>query len=365
MIRSYISSLKMRSEWDEDDILELSIFFAEGMCKIFKIPDELIDILKKFLNVEEILYSIPHYRDHFFHQIKVFFLGFCIINELNRNRLLTGHILETNIGVKTWFITSVFHDIGYPFEKMKLWINSFIMGVLKSPVENANKADIIPLEFHWGALFGKKYHWYHLQKIIEVVCQTYDKEKPIYFAELISDVASFVSETPDHGIYSSLILQNFLRERLLEKEIDSISVAVALHNDNISKLVRQILNEPLSFEKDPLSFLLAYCDIAQDWGRVKPSIDKSKGYSKFGFPSFASEKIFDLENKVVNINLCYNNYLTVPEQKDWYNTIFSKHIQPMTNYWTSRRLQLPRIDFSITYFHQDISKENILNKLNI
>ncbi|MBC2716041.1 MAG: response regulator [Desulfobacteraceae bacterium] len=365
LIRSYMGSLRMRSEWDEEDVLELSIFFAEGLCKIFNIPENLIEILRKFLNIEEILYTIPHYRDHFFHQLKVFFLGFCIISKLNREKLLLNTILKEDTGIKTWFITSLFHDIGYPFEKMNVWLNSFIEGVLKSPEEKIEDTFQIPIHFHWGALFGKKYHWFHLEKIISNVCDTYGTKSSSHYAELISDVASFVSEKPDHGIFSSLIIQNFLRKDLTVEEIGPISVAIALHNGAISDLIRQLLDQPFSFGKDPLSFLLAYCDMAQDWGRIRPSIDKSKGYSKFGFPIFTNSRIFDFEKKKVNVDLCYTKYFSAREKKDWHNTVFTKHITPMRGNWSSMRSEHPFINFSITYFFKDGDKNVRLDSLEL
>ena len=161
-----------KNYWVEEDILQLTIFFIEALCGIFEVPKELVTVIRKFLDLEEILYSIPRYRDHFFHQVKVFLLGFCIINELNSRKLVIGKIFDKKNGMKIWFLTSVFHDIGYPFEKINFWLNSYFESVLRSPGDHS-EGEILSVHFDWGSLLSKRYHFYHLTEISRILCDVY------------------------------------------------------------------------------------------------------------------------------------------------------------------------------------------------
>jgi CheY-like chemotaxis protein len=347
LIRSYINSVNMRSEWDVDDFLELSIFFAQSLCKVFEMPGDLVDILRRFLSIEEILYTIPHYRDHFFHQIKVFFLGFCIINVLNRNEHLKGSILEDRNGLKIWFMTSIFHDIGYPFENMRAWLDAFIEGVLRSPVDKERKP-IIPIEFHWGSLLGRRFHAYHLERIVKRVCKLYGKDSPEVVSWMLSEMAALVVESPDHGLYSSLIVQNFLRYKVDDNEVDPMALAIALHNEQVARLVNRLIG-PLTFEKDPLSFLLAYCDLAQDWGRIRPIGIRGSGYDSFGYPVFVGDNVFEPEPNKICVILRYDQKMTLADQKKWREDIYEKYIESTRSYWSASSSERSSVKFCIEY----------------
>jgi hypothetical protein len=235
-------------------------------------------------------------------------------------------------GMKMWFMASVFHDIGYPFEKMSRWLNSFVEGTLRSPGDIERDKVLIPIEFHWGALLGKRFHAYHLERIAKKVCQIYERDTPEVLAEMLSEFTSFVVDKPDHGLYSSLIVQNFLRYRMADYEVDRVSTAIALHNDEVSKIVKLIIG-PLDFEKDPLSFLLAFCDLAQDWGRTRPIGVSKSGYSKFGYPIYVAAQLFDSTNNTIRVILRYERPFSLAEKQDWRANIYGKYIEPARDYW--------------------------------
>jgi CheY-like chemotaxis protein len=369
IIRSYLTSLEVRNYWVEEDILQLTIFFIEALCGIFKVPKELVTVIRKFLDLEEILYSIPRYRDHFFHQVKVFLLGFCIINELNSRKLVKGKIIDNKNGMKIWFLTSVFHDIGYPFEKINYWLNSYFESVLRSPGDNS-EGEILPVHFDWGALLGKRYHSYHLTEISRILCDVYKRDensevKQQVLAELMTRISGYVTETPDHGLFSSIILQNFLRKKIEDYEIDNISVAVALHNERITQIAREALGEPLKFDNDSLSFMLAYCDLAQDWGRIQSLTPSLSEYVKYGYPFFDSDSIFDPVNNMITLKILFDKELSPVEQNDWRKNVFAKYIQPLENRWKMSRTGQYHIHFSIKYYCRGITNEVDLVELVI
>lgn len=153
-------------------------------------------------------------------------------------------------------------------------------------------------------------HAYHLERIAKKVCQLYDKDTPPILAEILSEFTSFLVGKPDHGLYSSLIVQNFLRYAIADEEVDP--VAIALHNDDVAKVITRSIG-PLTFERDPLSFLLAFCDLSQDWGRIRPiEIDKS-GYGRFGYPVYASENLFDADKNTICVILRYERQFSLQE----------------------------------------------------
>jgi CheY-like chemotaxis protein len=369
IIRSYLMSLEVRNYWEEEDILQLTIFFIEALCGIFKIPSELVTVIRKFLDLEEILYSIPRYRDHFFHQVKVFLLGFCIINELNRKKLVNGKIFDNNNGMKIWFLTSVFHDIGYPFEKINNWLNSYFESVLRSPGDISD-GEILPVHIDWGSLLGKRYHSFHLHEISRIICDSYKKHevseiKSQVLAELLTKTSRYVTETPDHGLYSSIILQNFLRKKIQDYEIDNICVAVALHNDQIAQIVREALGEPMKFDTDSLSFMLAYCDLAQDWGRIQSLTPSLSEYIKYGYPLFNSNVIFDPDKRIISTNILFDKELSPVEQNDWKHKVFTKFIQPLETRWKMSKTGDYHIHFSIKYSCRGAVSEVELDELTI
>jgi CheY-like chemotaxis protein len=331
LVRSFVSSLQTRSQWDVDDALELSIFFTEGLCRVFDLPENLVDVVRRFLNIEEILYTVPHYRDHFFHQIKVFLLGFCIVNGLNRHDELRGTVLADTEGMKTWFTTSAFHDIGYPFEKMTRWLNSFVEGMLRSPTDD-DRRPIVPMTFHWGALLGHRYHAFHLRRIVERVCALYEKSSPQVVSEVLCHVSSSAVDSADHGLFSSLVVQNFLGGKVQDSEVVPAALAIALHNEEVATFVQRTVGH-LTFERDPISFLLAFCDLAQDWGRTRPLGMSKSGYQEYGYPLFASDSVFDPETRVVRVILRYDLPMSPPMQARWRSDIYERHISPTRTRW--------------------------------
>lgn len=350
LIGSYIGSLERRSQWNDDDIMDLSIFLTEGLARVFDLPDKLIEVLRRFLNIEEILYTVPHYRDHFFHQVKVFLLGFCIINALNRANRLTGTQIAERNGIKLWFMASAFHDIGYPFEKMSRWLNTFMEGMLRNPMDISTEA-IVPLSFPWGTMLGRKFHAYHLERLIRRVCKLYERETSDVFSVLLAEVMANTVTRADHGIFSSLILQNFLGGNVKDEEIEPATLSIALHNAEIAALVRNVIG-PQTFQKDPLSFLLAYCDLAQDWGRTKPLGWGTGGYFKFGFPVFDSELVFNSNQNKVNVTLLYPASFPINDLSEWRTEVFYKHIRPTRDWWSIGSGGQDILRFSIEYHHE-------------
>ncbi len=330
---------------------------SEGLCRVFDLPDQPVEVLRRFLNIEEILYTVPHYRDHFFHQIKVFLLGYCIINALNRGNRLNGTLLADKIGMKLWFMAAAFHDIGYPFEKMTSWLEGFVEGMLRNP-RDKSKEPVIQMTFPRGALLSRRFHAYHLKRIVERACALYQRDTSDVVSEILSCIMARTIEAADHGIFSSLIVQNFLGGSVDDEEILPVALSIALHNSEVAELVRRVIGTQ-TFQSDPLSFLLAFCDLAQDWGRTKPFGLSKSGYQQFGFPVFDGDSIVDLDRNTVHVTLLYDRTMEVNEIAAWRTDVFYKHIRPMRDWWSVGPAGHNLPQFCIEYRHNDGTLEEL------
>jgi hypothetical protein len=362
LLRSFFTTLRLRRNWTADDVLELAVFLSEGLCRVYNLPDDIVRLVRKFVDCEEVLYTIPRYRDHFLHQIKVFLLGFVLLNEINRRHRVDGQILGQSNAMKLWFLTALFHDLGYPFEKMKSWLNGFVLGVLRSPAEAGSQQPLVPVEFNWGVLFGRRYNWYHLERLADAICRLYSAEDSKTRAELLGGLGEFVAERPDHGLYSALIMQNFLRVRLDDSEVDPLAVAIALHNISVSRVVRRAVGGQLTFERDPLSFLLMFCDTAQEWGRAEFHLRDLKSFG----PSYAVFDSLDWScgGEVVSVNLRYGRRWNSKEVNEWKQGIFEKELLPLRDVWSSGPSS--PLCFSISYsYGEDMAGRATLDILRL
>ena len=253
--------------------------------------------------------------------------------------------------MKLWFMASVFHDIGYPFEKIQDWLDKFVLGVLKNSDEPESLTSLIPMEFHWGTLFARRYHWYHLERIANSLCSCYRPNDAKVRTELLVALAKHVAETPDHGLFSALILQNFLRVNVADCEVDPVVTAVSLHNWIVSRAVRSVLGCPLTFRRDPLSFLLMFCDTAQEWGRAEAALRDLKPASP-GPTSFRGQAMFDGlswdESKgLLNIDIRFSRTWARLDIDRWKTEIFDRELSSLNQTWAHAN----SLSFSISYFH--------------
>jgi len=94
-----------------------------------------LPILKKYIDDykrrEGTLQSIlSDYRDHFIHSFHVFCLGYYILNQwrIDDNEIMPLDIIGTdkeNLDLKKWFLTAIFHDVGYPAQKFEILVEDF------------------------------------------------------------------------------------------------------------------------------------------------------------------------------------------------------------------------------------------------
>lgn len=235
-----------------------------------------------FLKVSEApLYNIfagrvKPYRDHYLHQFQVFLLGLYIIDNL-RSRF------DSDID-KQWLITASFHDMAYPIQLYDAWAKKFFnkslgiseMGTLDIRSFFVDKSLLVRLGFIMNALCKK--HFRDDMDDLRANWLYEEKDILMFFHEKITTVKH-------HCILSSLYLLKEAQscsQELLENLFVPSALAIAIHHPSVMfnkddkafqklRVVRQL--KSLKFDRDPLSFLLMFCDCVQEWGR--PTSEKS------------------------------------------------------------------------------------------
>lgn len=228
--------------------------------------DHRIDIASHLLHAartEPPLHAMQaYYRDHFFHAIEVCFLGhLLLITQDTSGRPLWKSVAEqframrragrwqvsgtngSQEGVSTlenvlrqWYVAALFHDVGYTIQ-------------ILSAVQKM-------LEFYQHPHAMEQFRQ-HLTAALETLSSDI----------LASDLAPLLELTredkpgADHGIIAAAHLKELLGK--LGKDAYPGSYypairAIGLHNNHRAKI---------SFQTDPLAFLLVICDTVQEWNR--------------------------------------------------------------------------------------------------
>jgi hypothetical protein len=229
---------------------------------------------------------------------------------------------------------------------MESWLHVFSQGMFGDPDGSSRDQPVLPPAFHWGVLFGRRYHWYHLDRMVDRIMDTFRVgDDPRFRANLQRSLGPMITEAPDHAIYGSLILQNFLRLQLRDDQVDAVAVAVALHSFPASRAVRVGVGQQLSFELAPLPFLLAFCDIAQEWGRPTGSGSEAAGKTG-GFQAlFDGCRLPESPGEPVCLELRYPRAFSPEDVLEWRNQVFMRQLLPLPGIWRSQGAR-----FRIEYF---------------
>lgn len=270
---------------DTEIMNSLEVLWCDKYGEKYNFP-----LLGDFSGYEKMLFELPRYRDHFIHQYQVFLLGTAIIDGLykcseEKNTKNFPHFYHESLNIKNkndivadiaWLITSTFHDVAYPIEKSDELFNRFFdkfMDLGEKIVDRIGLEKVVS-----DGRYGK---------LIDQLCDFYlsvqNKKGPWKFDSAnetnISIDNNFrwafhrcLIKIRDHGILGSLILLH--QSEAGKEEYSTIiypsALAIALHN----KLLFAVHGD-ITFEKNPLAFLLRYCDLVQEWGRGKKDVPET------------------------------------------------------------------------------------------
>lgn len=327
-------------------------------CEIFKPFGAGYDsagLLLELLSEHEVNASslLMKHRDHYSHSVYVFLIGLAVYK--NHDAFRTAYKKKYGLTDATqaachflefWGLTSLFHDIGYPFEIAHQQMKAYVCKLDKknnddygfSPYVSYRNMD----KFTMSRLGDLNELYAHV--IIECLKEEYLNRTEIepYYAEYelkkeLKDRA--VHENPkekdylylDHAYFSGLMLAKTYLAR--HKEIDSIDklpkdvmdafCAIILHNSLFKFTIRSFLHtkEPLRLsDGQPLSYLLMLCDELQCWDRASYGQNSRGGIYAFDFDMTFSDGgmywtyYFDkaYEERVLNAgsykNMLYDGY---------------------------------------------------------
>jgi hypothetical protein len=235
------------------------------------------DIGKDF---EAVLLLDPRYRDHFLHEFQVFLLGAIIIDSLYNTQPVRDFEKATGSRIEdAWLAASTYHDFDYAIQNYEDWMQEFFAQFL-------HVKDGVPVSLN---LEGVVVRDDFLSKLKDI-CATINYNLDDCMVRFIFEKA--VLERNHAALATLSFLNRFKRNNLLTKPaINRATLAIFLHEESNWKafcgrgdctdpwekeLARNPILANLEFDSLPLAFLLAYCDTAQEWGRVGRNYDIAK-----------------------------------------------------------------------------------------
>ncbi len=279
------------------------------------------------------------HRDHYSHSVYVFLIGLAIYKNhaavreaynarygLTEGPAAACHFLEF------WGLTSLFHDIGYPFEIAHQQMKAYVCKLDKRNNDDFGFAPYVSYrnmdEFvltRLGSL-NDLYARAITERLAEGYLDRVDME-PYYVQHRLRGILAdrAVHKNPllldylymDHAYFSGLVLaKTYLSRNRGIQSYDQLPVAlvdafcaIIQHNSLFKFTIRSLLHtqEPLRLDDgQPLSYLLMLCDELQCWDRASYGQNSRGGIFAFDFDlTFEDESMqwtyfFDktYENKV-------------------------------------------------------------------
>lgn len=230
-------------------------------------------LYETFVRYEEFLRAINK-REHIIHQFEVFLLGWQLIHASYAKEKFNGLAIQDTL--RTWLITSLFHDVGYFLEKA-----NDILGFFNETYSNLQLEPLASKfsEFHSSiapagktSLFStsiQKTYPKSIEHIRAILLKSFAKDAFIldtFFGDMI--------EGCDHGLVSAILLLDSVKSIDLsvmdnQNKIDLACSAIALHNShNYSDRAnpKQIITH-VDVSQSPFSVILFIIDNIQDWSR--------------------------------------------------------------------------------------------------
>lgn len=256
------------------------------------------------------------HRDHYAHSVYVFLIGLAIYR--NNPDIQTAYSVKYGLQggpeaachfLEYWGLTSLFHDIGYPFEIAHQQMKAYVCKLFRDNNDSFGFAPYVSyrnmdeftlsrigdlndlyariitdrLAEHYLARTGREA--YLLQhKLLHVLRDRAVHENPVAMDYLFMD----------HAYFSGIILAKTYLERHPEVSgyesmpkplLDSFN-AIILHNSLFKFTIRALLHtkEPLSLhDGQPLAYLLMLCDELQCWDRASYGRSNRGGIYPFDF----------------------------------------------------------------------------------
>ncbi len=313
-ILSFYQEYQTKRVDDYDIVVKYVKILWENHLAFKKITSS-FDFYEKF---ENILMLDMDYRDHFLHQFQVFLLGTLIIDGIFDKYFkcykVCHHELTKKCVFESWLMASTFHDFAYPLERYSNYndeIFKLILNTKKSPTITG-----------FEKITTEKYVLEYLDQIDSLLkCYTSErvnwqcKSPHTTNEELRRFLLNKIVHEKNHGVLSGLSLlikseKESIDENIVSCKLYPAALAISIHDEGIWQPLRgkkpswrggakvtweeefrkiEYMNH-LDFSMQPLSFMLIYCDTAQEFGRPKYHKIKDDSKSKVQFEGIVVDK---------------------------------------------------------------------------
>jgi len=273
-------------------------------------------------HLEEILLRDEMYREHFVHQFQVFLIGAYILDKLYDTKVFSNVIQSFKKKYRceiedAWLAASTYHDFNYGLQNFDIWLLQFFSNTLSIKNEEAKQnlntlnldaamvreflLDIIikmiallnldenaektARKFFYEKAVRDKNHGLLSALSILKLCEIQKSDLKVSFDVMLQ--AAFAIACHDEDIWEALCgCTGYLRSNLKcepEKCGRKLpkSKYLEVHKRNISnrgnvkrceiweeELMDKAIIKKIKFDKNPLLFLLIYCDSVQEEGRI-------------------------------------------------------------------------------------------------
>lgn len=311
----------------KDDAFNVYFCYLEMFIGDYEKTRRMIELLSEYeANGSGLLMK---HRDHYSHSVYVFTLGLAIYNsnsifrDCYKNYYgLTDEHKAAHHFLRYWGLTSLFHDIGYPFEIPFEQASAYF----EVNNDERSKRPFISYNAMESYKTLSEEASAHINDILGVSCKTTDEVFAHILRTKLSNVYSFtedymadlLSRKPsrpqdfnffmDHAYFSATVLFNKLFcEMSCEMTVETLDAltAILMHNSlyKFSIATLNSSNIPFRMELHPLAYILMLCDELQCWDRVAYGRNSRRELhpmsSRFDFSNnnIIAHYIFDVNEK--------------------------------------------------------------------
>lgn len=324
----------------KEDAFDVYFCYLEMFVGDYKKTRRMIELLSEFeANGSALLMK---HRDHYSHSVYVFCLGLAIYksNEIFRKAYKEYYKISDEKDasahyLKFWGLSSLFHDIGYPFELPFEQVSSYfeVEGDKreKRPFVAYHELDsFIALEDNVKEKLSLVIPNKNFGSINEIFTYVLVNKLGDVYGFTEGEMLTFLNEKPtqpnkfnhymDHAYFSATVLFKKLFEEMdvemHTEHLDALT-AILMHNSLYKFCIahyKSAGNKPFKAELHPLAYMLMLCDELQCWDRTAYGRNSKKELHPMGCTFDFSENnikavyLYD-ESEMAKVNCFKDEYI--------------------------------------------------------